>query len=212
MIDLAFGEFSETEAAELETLAGADPIAAKQLQELRCLKSDLKALSEIPPHQLSNDRLRDAILGQGLKPKSVFDWSWIWMPALSCVLVGGLMFGLRHRPTGDPGFVSPQVASIQVPHTDFFKLQPPVDIAKMPTVKVKPLVVAITHPHHRNRNMATRGHRGRNWIRRHGFTNLVTYAPGPSGEDGGDNTGLADMRTALGSFVQAVNRLRRKWW
>jgi len=187
MIDLAFGEFSETEAVELETRASADPIAAKQLQELRSLKSDLKALSDIPPHQLSNDRLRDAILGQGLKPKSVFDWSWIWMPALSCTLVAGLLFGLRHRPSAELNFVGPQVASTVEPPSKFFHIVEAPSIVKTTPDKPKSLtLVTVRHP--ANRHFATRGHHGRTWFRRHEFNEKLVALWHPGGDvldDGG---------------------------
>jgi hypothetical protein len=77
LIDLAFNDLSQEESAKLEAKASKSPKAAKELRDWRVLSESLKELNP-PEHQLSNDRLRAAILGQGLKPKPVVQKSWDW--------------------------------------------------------------------------------------------------------------------------------------
>ena len=178
LFDLAFGDLSETEAAEFEARMSAEPGVASELSDLRTLKADLKSLADIPPHQLSNDRLRDAILGQGLKPTRSLDWSWLWMPALSCALVAGLLVGLHRRQVSDVSFVGGPVAESKTP--DFarsirsFTPMLPARVAMVDPVAKKHEVTTIAPTLVRNHVTAGRGKHGRAWMRRHQFDKLVT--------------------------------------
>ena len=84
---LAFGDLSPEEARELERRAASDPEAARALNEFRAMRAELKGLGDnLPPDQLSRERLRDAILNQGLRPqatKSNESRGWLWMPVLA---------------------------------------------------------------------------------------------------------------------------------
>jgi anti-sigma factor RsiW len=106
---LAFGDLNEQEAQELELLVKSDPRMEKTLMEYRSMRDGLRQLADIPEHQLSNERLRDAILGNGLNPKAPvkFDWGWIATSALACFIVAGVV-GLRGRlqHNVDPQFVT----------------------------------------------------------------------------------------------------------
>jgi hypothetical protein len=75
----AFGELSDSELQRIEAELMKDSLAHKEAELLSNLRSDLKSLQEIPEMQLSTERLREAILGQGLKPiKPSFAW-WTWL-------------------------------------------------------------------------------------------------------------------------------------
>lgn len=75
----------------------------REVASYRRLRSDLRLLNDIPPHQLSNERLRDAVLGQGLKPVApAFSvWNWLWMPAAAGVLAFTIVM-LRPRRSSEP--------------------------------------------------------------------------------------------------------------
>lgn len=61
------------------------------------VKQGLRELRDVPPMQLSNDRLRDAILGQGLSPESTPSspsipwWRWAWAPVAAGALAIALV-------------------------------------------------------------------------------------------------------------------------
>ena len=98
LAQLAFGDLSPSEDSELERLLGSDPEARRSFQMYRDMKHGLKSLSDIPDDQFSKERLRNAILTQGLKPapvKQVNPNAWLWMPCAACLL-GFLMMYERH--------------------------------------------------------------------------------------------------------------------
>jgi hypothetical protein len=91
LVRLAFGDTSPEEASTLERQASGDPDASATLATYRRMREGLKDLHDIPADQLSKERLRDAILSGGLKPKPVqTQRSWLWMPALAAVLAFGI--------------------------------------------------------------------------------------------------------------------------
>jgi hypothetical protein len=106
LMRLAFGDLSIEESAALEKQVAADPESADVLAEFRGLREDLRALADVPAHQLSNERLREAILGQGLKPKAPEPMlSWLWMPATAvCVIAAFFVLGQR-RGSVEPRLV-----------------------------------------------------------------------------------------------------------
>lgn len=75
----AFGELSDSELQRIEAELMKDSSSKAEADFLLNLRSDLKGLQEVPEMQLSIERLREAILGQGLKPsKPAFAWgSWL---------------------------------------------------------------------------------------------------------------------------------------
>lgn len=101
LLQTAFGEASPEEMAELERRVVTDPEAAKALKTYQFMKEGLKDLGDIPAHQLSTERLRHAILEQGLKPKKEstpwFGWLGIAAPAAAALAIG---FVLMNRQNG----------------------------------------------------------------------------------------------------------------
>lgn len=77
----------------------------RELEQAKAMKEGLKALKEVPEHQLSNDRLRNAILGQAVKPRRSVFWSYAGATAMVAV-VGFIALKLV-----SPDNVRPQVAS-----------------------------------------------------------------------------------------------------
>ena len=113
LIRLAFGDSSLRESSSLERKVQSDPEAARALEEYQSLKIGLNLLTDVPPDQLSKERLRDAILGQGLKPLPVEPaprWGWAWMPVTAAALAFAWI-GVRHMnangPAAGPRFVAP---------------------------------------------------------------------------------------------------------
>lgn len=96
---LAFGDLSPEEARMLEQKAASDAEASRALAQFRAMRSELKSLGDqIPPDQLSKERLRDAILGQGLRqaePKKE-SRGWVWMPLMAGAAAFAFIF---MRPT-----------------------------------------------------------------------------------------------------------------
>jgi hypothetical protein len=111
LAQLAFGDLSPEEAKRVEAQAKADPESARMLDAYRSMKSGLRNLAEVPDDQMSKERLRDAILGQGLKPERAKSGGigWIWMPATAAVLAAGLML-FKNRPVEPTIALNPQSA------------------------------------------------------------------------------------------------------
>lgn len=107
LIELAFGDLDSHEGARLEAIAAADPEAREALEAYRAMRFGLRDLSEVPADQLSKERLRNAILGQGLKPASARSpWrEWLWMPAAACLVAFGLMVFRQNQTVGTPEIV-----------------------------------------------------------------------------------------------------------
>ena len=102
---LAFGELSEREAAEVKELAAKQPEGSAVLDAYATMRDDLRRLRDIPPDQLSKERLQNAILAGGLKPKPVRSGiSWLWVPSTALTIVFG-MFLLSKVPSNPPGSI-----------------------------------------------------------------------------------------------------------
>jgi hypothetical protein len=100
---LAFDDVSASESAELERIAADDAETARTLNEYRSMRAALRDLADVPAHQLSNERLRDAILGQGLKTKPVStDLSWLWMSGIACASVAILFIAMGRNRSANP--------------------------------------------------------------------------------------------------------------
>ncbi len=62
----------------------------KEAQAFMHLRQDLRMLSEIPEHQMSNERMRDAILAASIQKKSSSSngfWNVVWVPTAACAFV-----------------------------------------------------------------------------------------------------------------------------
>jgi hypothetical protein len=112
LAQLAFEDMTSEEAARIEAQAGSNPAALQALAEFRDMREGLRGLAEVPEHQLSNERLRDAILARGLHPEPVkdsargFGAGWLWMPVAALSLGFGLMM-LRPHKAADATVVMP---------------------------------------------------------------------------------------------------------
>jgi len=210
LAQLAFGDLSPKEAARVETVTETDPEAALALVRYRKMKGDLALLQDIPEDQLSAERLRHAILAQGLKPtrKSAPSWGWLWMPAAACVLAFGLMM-VRPRPHGDPQIVlnAPAASKIygDVALTPKHR-EPASPIAKDRTLNLKQPILADNSEENRTRSwdafdrfahrrLATRHSRKRNDPDEDALS--TEYMLDPTGWDGQPSVG-APQKAAAG--------------
>ena len=108
---LAFGELSEAQAAELRAQIEKNADSAQELRSYEALRSDLRRLKDVPPDQLSKERLQTAILTQGLSPKPVrraFPWMWAATPV---AMVAALAFLFIVRTSPEQQTVTPQLDS-----------------------------------------------------------------------------------------------------
>lgn len=105
LLKLAFEETTPEQAMVMELAAQQDPEAAQALSQYRQMRLGLRELAEVPADQLSKERLREAILTRGLKPRRGFNLGWVAMPAMAAALA--VVF-LAYRP--HPA-VTPQVVA-----------------------------------------------------------------------------------------------------
>lgn len=107
LMELAFGELNPEEATRLEARLEADPLAARDVAFTRLMREDLLSLADnVPPDQLSKERLRQAILGNGLHPvpmRRSLGLGWLWAPAAAFAAAFVFVF-LRNQPA-EPTFV-----------------------------------------------------------------------------------------------------------
>lgn len=97
---LAFGELSEKETAEVRAWAAQQPEVSATLEAYESMRQDLRRLRDVPPDQLSKERLQNAILAGGLKPKPVRTGiSWLWVPGAAMSVILGF-FLLSRLPSG----------------------------------------------------------------------------------------------------------------
>lgn len=105
LIQLAFGELRGTEAERLSASLELGSADAALVEEMAALRDDLKLLS-VPAHQLSTERLRDAILNQGLHPKRTSglpQWfKFAMTPALTLAVAYVITVSLNRPGTSDP--------------------------------------------------------------------------------------------------------------
>jgi len=94
---LAFGELSDAEAARLRQAVELSPEHKKALAGFEAMRDGLSEMRDVPEDQLSTERLREAVLSRGLKPR--LRVTWLWGPALACALGVGIGF-LRHTTHG----------------------------------------------------------------------------------------------------------------
>ncbi|HLO98583.1 MAG TPA: hypothetical protein VK171_08305, partial [Fimbriimonas sp.] len=69
IFEYAFGEMSAQDAQVFEATLLNDIEAQKEINALKGLRNDFSLLSDIPEMQFSKERLRTAILDQGIQPK-----------------------------------------------------------------------------------------------------------------------------------------------
>lgn len=99
---LAFGDLSPDETTRLEQEVVGDREASRILEQYRGMRTGLKAMADVPEHQLSTERLRHAVLNQGLKPKPRPQFGWLWMPSMAAVAAFAVMFAVRSQHVSIP--------------------------------------------------------------------------------------------------------------
>ncbi|MBI1333570.1 MAG: hypothetical protein GC165_11915 [Armatimonadetes bacterium] len=122
LFDYAFGELDAHDAQLFEADLLNDKGLKSEVDFLKTMKEDLASFRDVPEMQFSKERLRSAILEQGLKPKKPVSWlNWVLAPsALAGVFALGfvLMNGVNHP---EPKFISG-------PETLATKIDPQFDI------------------------------------------------------------------------------------
>jgi hypothetical protein len=85
LINLAFGELSAEESSRVE--GSLNPASSHVLEDYRRLSSDLRLLNNIPEPQIGTERIREAILRQGLKRRtSAARWGLVALPCAVAAL------------------------------------------------------------------------------------------------------------------------------
>jgi len=79
LMQLAFGDLRREDCGSFASQIDSDPEAEKMYGAYCEMREGLKALRDIPEMQLSTERLRDAILREGLTPRQTPRWSWNWL-------------------------------------------------------------------------------------------------------------------------------------
>jgi len=119
----AFGDLTPAEEAQLQAQLDVNPELGRMAETYQHLRNDLRSLSAVPEHQLSNERLRTAILERGLDcPKPARNWAWLWMPAAAC----SLAFGLAYARTLLPNSSNPTVVAMNTDATPIAPLEVPI--------------------------------------------------------------------------------------
>lgn len=170
---LAFGDITPEEARRLEQEAQGNPDAARVLMEYRAMRDGLRGLgADVPADQLSKERLRDAILGQGLRPApepARTSWNWIWMPTVACAIAFGIVTVRNNMPAGNGG-QTPMIVMDQTAQNRPFDsglsqpsmvadLAPPVEKIVKPIQEAKKPVITLASnakPEEKPRRRATR--------------------------------------------------------
>lgn len=94
LIKLAFGDVEPAEAARAKQLLAGDAEAQKLFAGYSEIREGLKQL-HTPEHQLSTERLREAILRDGLKHEKPAATSWRWVFAPAAVAAAAMLITLR---------------------------------------------------------------------------------------------------------------------
>ncbi len=149
LAQLAFGDLTPSEARQLEAEAERDPDARRALMLYKDMRDGLRNLQDVPEDQFSKERLRDAILTQGLRPpisRQTSNRSWLWMPVAACALGFSVMF-MRHsfdQTSKQPELV---LGSKSLSSPTLMSISPPTRVAVNDTHKVThgPEVKAV-HP------------------------------------------------------------------
>lgn len=100
LIEMVFGELNPNDESVLSHRVASDEELAAFASEWEELRDDLKSLKDIPEMQLSSERLRDAILGQGLRPEPAINWwNFAWVPVAACLALLIVVPSIRGNKT-----------------------------------------------------------------------------------------------------------------
>lgn len=102
LIKLAFGDIEPKGSEHAKRLLAEDAEAAKLFAGYSEIREGLKSF-KTPDHQLSTERLREAILKQGLKQKSpVAGWKWTFAPLAVAAAAFFIALRMGGQPTSGP--------------------------------------------------------------------------------------------------------------
>lgn len=102
LIKLAFGDIEPKSSENARRLLAEDAEAAKLFAGYSEIREGLKSL-KTPEHQLSTERLREAILKQGLKQKSpLAGWKWTFAPLAVAAAAFLITLRMGGQPTSGP--------------------------------------------------------------------------------------------------------------
>lgn len=102
---LANGELEPRDEAAVRAEIARNPEAQALLSQYSQLRSDMHLLQDVPPDQLSKERLRARLLGEALKPERPAPlWQWMWMPTMAAALAFVIYFN-RTKPNEMPTVV-----------------------------------------------------------------------------------------------------------
>lgn len=109
---LANGELDPKQEAAVRAEISQNPEALSLLSQYTELRSSLTLLQDVPPDQLSKERLRSKLLGQALRTERPAPlWTWFWMPTAAAAMAFVVYFN-RTKPAEAPNIVgSPSLAS-----------------------------------------------------------------------------------------------------
>ena len=139
IVAYAYGEATDEQMRLLELKAALDPKIARQLAQQQSIARSMVALQDIPDHQLSTERLRDALLKDGLKrqeaPKPWIAGTLAWA-GFAGVAAFALLFVTRQLPKSDVGSVARREVSIAHPFSDLSKAAGNVALNDTPNVNL----------------------------------------------------------------------------
>jgi hypothetical protein len=111
LIKLAFGDIDPREAEHAKQLLASDHEASKLFAGYEEIREGLKQL-HTPEHQLSTERLREAILRDGLKKEKPSASGWRWTLAPVAVAAAAMLITLRFGGHSNPGvFPAPAISN-----------------------------------------------------------------------------------------------------
>jgi hypothetical protein len=198
LIEFAFSDRTETDVAELATT----PETAARLKEYRAMRSALGSLRELPEHQLSTERLREALLHQGLKRRRSFPWQALgYISAASSLFVCAFFLSRDVRRAGSQpqlalSTVKPDRSGVRMPEIKSTP-SPSGSLALTMPPKVAPITSHRTRLHsHEVRNPDLVLNTDRKPVLK-----LVDNFQNPVNPSGGkwDGTRVSDARTAPGT-------------
>lgn len=130
LIELAFGELDGARAEELRSECSCDPKARQALSDYQEMREALRCLKDIPEMQMSSERLRDAILKEGLKPHRApwFNWNLLAWPAAACLMVA-IGVNTVHRLQGSAPSAEPMI--VAKGDTSLAGISPQLDYAQL---------------------------------------------------------------------------------
>ena len=129
LMRLSFGELTPEEAGVVQREAAGDPESRQMMRDCQSMRSDLGLLKNIPPDQLSTERLKQAILAKGLEPapSTGSSFGWVWMPVTVALIafsmatwngqgprvpVGGNIEKRLPSASGSPIFIAPRLEAM----------------------------------------------------------------------------------------------------